>query len=64
MNANIFIKYCIYCEYIILKNILSLYNLYIPINENIIVRSVFKVSLSIYKYYNIKKYNYKFNINF
>ena len=31
MNANIFIKYCIYCEYIILRNILSLYNLYIPI---------------------------------
>jgi hypothetical protein len=54
MNANIFIKYCINCEYIILRNILSLYNLYIPINENIIVKSVFIISLSIYKYYNIK----------
>ena len=54
MNANIFIKFCINCEYIILRNILSLYNLYTPINENIIVKSVFIISLSIYKYYNIK----------
>jgi len=54
MNANIFIKYCIYCEYIILRNILSLYNLYKPMNANIIVKSVLIISLSIYKYYNIK----------